>query len=81
MLQFRNNYMQGLNENVIEELIELIGESNKAELEKKWTQIKILELELNLRKSRKELMLNNSKRQLKPIHAFPILKLGTGVCL
>ena len=52
MLQFRNNYMQGLNENVIEELIELIGESNKAELEKKWTQIKILELELNLRKSR-----------------------------
>ncbi|KAK9194964.1 hypothetical protein WN943_003079 [Citrus x changshan-huyou] len=52
MLQFRNSYMQGLNEDVIEELIELIGESNKAELEKKWTQIKILELELNLRKSR-----------------------------
>lgn len=52
MLQFRNNYMQGLNEDVIEELIELIGESNKAELEKKWTQIKILELELNLKKSK-----------------------------
>ena len=52
MLQFRNNYMQGLNEDVIEELIELIGDSNKAELEKKWTQLKILELELNLRKSR-----------------------------
>ena len=45
MLQFRNSYMQGLNEDVI-------GESNKAELEKKRTQIKILELELNLRKSR-----------------------------
>ncbi|KAL9427176.1 hypothetical protein AB3S75_033880 [Citrus x aurantiifolia] len=52
MLQFPNSYMQGFNEDVVEELIELIGESNKAELEKKQTQIKILELELNLRKSR-----------------------------
>ena len=52
MLQFRNSYMQGFNEDVVEELIELIGDSNKAELEKKWTQIKILELGLNLRKSR-----------------------------
>ncbi|KAJ4719278.1 mediator-associated protein 1 [Melia azedarach] len=51
MVHFHSHNNVGLKEDVVEEMLQLIGETQRAELEKRWKEIKLLELQLNLKKS------------------------------